>query len=89
MAENRKLLVAQRVFLGIDLQSAALVAHVDEHALAHIAVGGHPAGDSHFAAFGIIRARLGAFFRGRELILERVNTLRPQRGQFSFALLEQ
>ena len=45
MAEDVELLVAEDVFLGVDLDASALVAHVDEHAFAHVAMGGDAAGD--------------------------------------------
>ena len=37
----------------------------------------------------VIGARLGALFRGRKLVLERINALRAQGGQLGLALLDQ
>ena len=56
--EDVELLVAEHVLLRIDLEPPALVAHVDEHALAHVAMGGDAAGHGHFAALGVIGAGL-------------------------------
>ncbi len=39
------------IFLRIDLDAPALVAHVNEHGLAHLAVRGDAPGDSDFGVF--------------------------------------
>ena len=75
MRENVELLVAEDVFLRVNLDAAALVAHVNEHGFAHVAVRGDAPGHGHFAAFRVIVARLLAGFRGRELVFERENAL--------------
>ena len=67
----------------------ALIADVDEHALAHVAVGGDAAGHGDLAALGVIGAGLGAVFGGRELVPERVDALGPQGAQLGLALLDQ
>ncbi len=87
--ENVELLVAEDVFLGVDLDAAALVANVDEHGLAHVAVGGDAAGERDFTALDIISARGGAGFRGGKLVAEGENTLRLQGFELGFALFDQ
>ena len=52
-----QLLVAEHIFLRINLDAPALVAHVNEHGFAHVAVRGDAAGEGDFAAFDVIRAR--------------------------------
>ena len=54
--ENIPLLVAEDIFLRINLDAPALVAHVNEHGFAHVAVRGDAAGHGHFAAFGVMAA---------------------------------
>ena len=44
----------EMIFLRVNLEPAGLVAHVNEHGLAHFAVRGDAPGDGHFAAFGVI-----------------------------------
>ena len=56
--ENIELLVAQHILLRINLDAPALVADIDEHALAHVAMGGDAAGHGDFAAFDVIGAGL-------------------------------
>jgi hypothetical protein len=53
-----ELLVAEDVFLRVALDASALVAHVNEHGFAHVAVRGDAAGDGDFAAFDVIGAGL-------------------------------
>ncbi len=89
MLENGKLLVAEDVFLRVDLHPPALVADVEEHGLAHVAVRGDASGERDFAAFGVLFARVPAGFAGRELVFKRVNALRPQRGELGLALFNQ
>ena len=89
MPEDVELLVAQHVLLRIDLQAAGLVAHVNEHALGHVAVSGEAAGNGDLAALGVLGARFSALVGGGELVLERVKPLRPQGGEFCFALFDQ
>ncbi len=45
MRENVKLLVAEDIFLRVSLDAPALVADVNEHGLAHVAVRGDAPGD--------------------------------------------
>ena len=47
-----ELLVAERIFLRVNLDAAALVAHVNEHGFAHVAVRGDAAGDGDFGVLG-------------------------------------
>ena len=47
------------------------------------------AGQRYFAAVGVMRARLGALFRGREFILERVDAPGSQRRELGLALFDQ
>src|SRR6266498_94067 len=81
--------LAEDVLLGIELEAPALVLDVDEHTLAHIAVGGNAPRQGHLAAFRITLARFGARFAGRKLVLERVNAQLPQGGELGFALFDQ
>ncbi len=87
--KNVPLLVAEDVFLRVDLHPPALVANVHEHAFAHVAVRGDAAGERDFAALGVVLARVLAGFPGRELVFERVNTPGPQRGELGLALFNQ
>src|SRR5439155_27296493 len=48
--------------------------HIDEHALAHVAMGGDTPDDGNLAAFDIVSARFGAFLCGREFVLDRKST---------------
>src|SRR5258707_12716622 len=79
VAKNIELLVTEHVLLGVHLDSAALVAHIDEHALAHVPVGGYPAGDGYLAPFDIVPTRLPAFFSRDKLVLEGVNAFCAER----------
>jgi len=76
--EDGPLVVAEDVFLGVDLHAAGLVADVDEHGLAHVAVGGDAAGDGDFAAFHVVFTGGVAGFGGGELVFEGVNALFAQ-----------
>ena len=88
--ENAPLLVAEDIFLRINLDAPALVAHVNEHGFAHVAVRGDASGDGDFAAFGVILPRVAAHdSRRRELVFERVNALGAQRGELGLALFNQ
>ena len=84
-----KLFVAENIFLRIHLDASALVADVNEHGLAHVAMRGDASGERHFAAFDIICARGVAGFRRRKFVLERVNALGAQRGELGLALFDQ
>src|SRR5436190_11507363 len=88
VAEDIELFVAENILLCIDLQTPALVAHVNKHALAHVAMGGNAAGDCYLAPFDIVAARFRAFLRRREFIFERVNAFCTQRHQLGFALFD-
>ena len=87
--ENMKLFVAQNILLGVSLDAPALVADVNEHGLAHVAMRGDAPGERDFAAFGVIGASHSAGFRRRKFILERVNTLGAERGELGLALFDQ
>jgi len=54
-----------------------------------LALRGDAPGDGDFAALDVIAARLGAGFRGREFILERVNALGAQGGELGLALFDE
>ena len=87
--EDAERLVTKDIFLRVTLDAPALVAHIDEHGFAHVAVRGDAAGYGNLAALGVISARLGAGFGGRELVLERVNALAAQGGELGFALFDE
>ena len=89
MLENFPKLIAQNIFLRINLDAPALVAHVNEHGFAHVAVRGDAARHGHFAAFGVVFPRVGAGFGRRELVFERVNAFGPQSGELGFALFDE
>jgi hypothetical protein len=89
MRKNIPQIIAQDIFLGIDLDAPALVAQINEHGLAHFTVRGNPSGDGNFAAFGVIVVSLFAGFRRREFIFERENVLRLERLQFCPTLFDQ
>ena len=63
MLEDGKLLVAEDIFLRVNLDAPALVADVNEHGFAHVAVRGDAAGERDFAALGVMFARVLAGFR--------------------------
>ena len=52
MLEDVELLVAQHILLRVNLDAPALVADVNEHGLAHVAMRGDAAGDAKPRAFG-------------------------------------
>ena len=83
------LFVAEDVFLRVNLDAPALVADVHEHGFAHVAVRGDAAGERDFAALGVILARVGAGFAGREFVFERVNALGAQGVKLFAALFDQ
>jgi hypothetical protein len=87
--EDVELLVAQDILLRVSLNAPALVADVNEHGLAHVAMRRDAPGQRHFAAFNVIGTGGGARFAGREFILERVNALGAERGQLGLALFNQ
>src|SRR5206468_9698408 len=87
--EDFELLVAERLFLRVNLDTATLVFDVNELAFAHIPVRGDAAGQRDFAAVGVMRARLRTFFRRREFVLERVDALGSQGRELSLALFDQ
>ncbi len=92
--EDGVLLIAQHLFLGVDLDSSALVLEVEELALAHVAMGGDASGQSDSGALGQLtrlelRPRLAAAGGGGELVAERVQALGAQSGQFRPTLLDQ
>ena len=89
MLEDVKRLIAENILLRVSLDAPALVADVDEHGLAHVAVRRDASGERHFAAFDIIVARLLAGFRRCEFVLERVNALGAERGELGLALFDQ
>src|SRR5262245_17514286 len=89
MREDVPLLVTDDVLLRIDLDVSTLVAHIDEHALAHVAMRGDAPGDSDLTAFDVIGAGGGAGFGGSELVFERVNALCTQSVELFAALLDQ
>src|SRR6185436_4937261 len=68
--EDFELLVADDVLLSVDLNAAALVFNVDEHAFAHIAMGGNTAGEVNLAILDVIGASVGALFSRAKLVLE-------------------
>ena len=88
MLKDIELFIAKNVLLRINLDAAGLVLDVDEHALAHVAVRRHTPGEGDFAAFGVIRAGVGALFRGRELVPKRINAAIAQCLQLGLALLD-
>ena len=62
MLENGELFVAEDIFLRVNLHAPALVADVDEHGFAHVAVRGDAAGERDFAALGVMFAGVRAGF---------------------------
>ncbi len=87
--EDVELVVAERLFLGVNLDAAALVLDVDEHALAHFAMGGDAAGEGDFAALGVMGAGVVAGFGGREFVGKGIDALGAQRGELGLALFDQ
>ncbi len=78
MRENVELFVAQSVFLRVNLDASALVAHVNEHGFAHVAVRGDAASDGNLGVFSQFaalkfRARVARADAGRKFVLEREN----------------
>ncbi|MGA2685369.1 MAG: hypothetical protein ABSF51_09985 [Verrucomicrobiota bacterium] len=71
-----------------------MVAHVNEHALAHFAVRGDAAGDGDFRAVVVFAAFIFfasgfARFRRRKFVFERINAFGAQGGELGLALLNQ
>ena len=89
MGEDLERVIAEDVFLGIALDAPALVAHVNEHGFAHVAVGGDAAGHGDFAAFHIVAARLLAGFAGGELVFKGENAAGFQRFELGLALFDE
>ena len=89
MLENLELFVAENILLRVSLEPPALVADVNEHGLAHVAMRRDAAGQRRFAAFDVIFSRGIAGFRRRKFILERVNALRAQGDELGLALFDQ
>ena len=87
--EDFKLFIAQRLFLGVNLDAPALIFDVDELALAHVAVCGDAAGQRDFAPFGVVRPGHGAGVRWGELVFERVDAFGPQCFELFFTLFDQ
>ena len=83
------MLVAQDIFLRVHLDTAALVAHIDEHAFAHVAMRSDAARDGDLAAFGVIRPCGVAGFGWGKFVFERINALGAQGREFGFALFDQ
>ena len=86
--------VAKRVFLGVCLDAPALIAHINEHGFAHVAVGGDPARDRNPGIFrqftrGKLRPRLPGAGVGREFVFERENALGFKRFELGAALFNQ
>ena len=54
--EVGKYILADLVYLDIDLHSAVTVAHVDEVCLAHVAAAHHPAADAHVFILQLLEA---------------------------------
>ena len=77
------------VFLRVHLEPPGLVAHINEHGLAHLPVRRDPSSHRDFASFGVIIPRVFARFRGGKLVFERVNALGAQGRQFGPPLFNQ
>ena len=94
MRKNIELLVAENIFLRVNLDASALIAHVNEHGFAHVAVRSDAPGHGHAMAFGQragIEAAAGgvAFGVGRELIGERENAFGLKRFELGLALFDE
>ena len=87
--EDVELVVAERLFLRVNLDAAALVFDVDEDAFAHLAVGGDAAGEGDFAVLDVIGAGVVAGFGGGKFIGKRVNATGAERGELGLALINQ
>ena len=89
MRKNVPLLIAQNIFLRINLDSATLIFDVDKHALAHFPMRGDAPSERDFAAFDITGASLAAFFFWRKFIGKRVDAFGAKSRQFYFSLFDQ
>ena len=89
VGKNVKLFVAEDVLLGVYLDAAALVAHVNEHGLAHVPVRGDTPGHGYFAAFHVVAPRRGAGFRGGEFVAKGKYALGLQPCELGLALFDQ
>jgi len=87
--EDVELFVAERLLLRVNLHPTALVLDINEHALAHLAVGGDAAGQGDGASLDVIGAGLGSGLGGGKFVGKRIDAFRPERGQFGFALFDQ
>src|SRR2546421_694780 len=84
----RKLRIAEHIFLSIDLDASGLVANIDEHAFAHVAMSGDAAGDCYLVALNVVGTSVSAFLGGDELVFERIDAFGSQGGELGFALLD-
>src|SRR4026208_1365509 len=94
MLEDVELLVAEGLFLRVNLDAPARVAHIHELAFAHVAMGGDAPGDFDVLAFleltgDVFGPRLPAAERGRELVFEGVNALLTELRETGLALCDQ
>ena len=89
LLQHLERLVAERVFLRVNLHPVGAVADVQKDAFAHRAERRHAPGQGDLAAFLVVFAGPGARLVRGELVGKRLDTLLPQRGQIGPALLDQ
>ena len=82
-------LVAEGIFLRVNLHPIGAVADVQKDAFAHRAERHHAPGQGDLAAFLVLFTRPGARLVRGELVGKRLDALLPQRGQIGPALLDQ
>ena len=87
--EHLERLLAERVFLRVNLHPVGAVADVQKDAFAHRAERRHAPGQRDLAAFLVFFARPGAGLVRGELVGKRLDALLPQRGEIRPPLLDQ
>ena len=81
-------LLAEGVFLRVNLHTVGAVADVEKDAFAHRAKRSHTAGQGDLAAFLVVFACAGAGLIRRKLVGKRLDALFAQGGEIGFALLD-
>ena len=88
LLQHLERLLAEGVFLRVNLHAIGAVADVQKYAFAHCAERSHAPGQSNLAAFLVVFACTGAGLVRRELVGKRLDALLPQGGEIGFALFD-
>ena len=88
LLQHLERLLAEGVFLCVNLHAIGAVADVQKDAFAHRAERGHAPGQGDLAAFLVIFSCAGAGLVRRKLVGKRLDALLPQRSEIGPALLD-